>query len=509
MASSRRPIATVLLFTVLLALIALSWPGPLRASSMTLPRVDHTATLLADGRVLVAGGNTATAAELYDPAGDSWSLTGALAYPRFRAAAVRLADGRVLVVGGAPGAPRSAEIYDPTTGRWRQTAPMSVDRRSPAAALLTDGRVLVVGGASSATSEIYDPAADSWAPAANNPGGPRDNGPAAATLGDGRVIVVGGSFAFTSSLELYTPATDSWAFIRLEQPLLTPSLVILPDGRALITGGWSEPYGLLFDPVTGAVTATARPPVALFGQATTLLGDGRALVLGGTAGNVSQRPLIFDPDTGRWLFARALITPRFSLTATRLSDGRALIAGGRLQNGAAIAGAELYDPAGAALDQLRFLPLAAQRLPQTLVPTPHQPLPTQAPRPTPSITLGPGQGTVRIVDIVLRDPVFPQDSEEYVLINNRDGGRVELGGWRLINASRPDGTRGPVPPFVFPSFVIDRDITIAVFSQAGEDDLEIGDFYWDQPADIWRVGDRAELRDAAGNLVQTFVVPQQ
>jgi hypothetical protein len=110
--------------------------------------------------------------------------------------------------------------------------------------------------------------------------------------------------------------------------------------------------------------------------------------------------------------------------------------------------------------------------------------------------------TVKVDDIVLRDPAFPDVSEEYVQIRNETENLVPLGGWRLINASRPE-----VPAFVFPTFSLAAGLTITVFSAIGDD--ELGDFYWDQVSDLWRVGDRAELRDPQGRLISFFIVENQ
>lgn len=80
-----------------------------------------------------------------------------------------------------------------------------------------------------------------------------------------------------------------------------------------------------------------------------------------------------------------------------------------------------------------------------------------------------------------------------------------MAGWRLTNATRG----GQVPPFIFPTYTIGPDETIAVFSQVDDDDLEAGDFFWDQTGEVWCVGDRAELRDAQGTLVDSLIVPNQ
>jgi N-acetylneuraminic acid mutarotase len=133
-----------------------------RTGSMAFPRAGHTATLLTDGRLLVAGGDAVTdggpTAELYDPATGRWTATGSMADPRRDHAATLLPDGRVLVTGGFAGSgytvdqpcagphePCSAEVYDPATGRWTATGSMHADRVGHTATLLPDGTVLVVG----------------------------------------------------------------------------------------------------------------------------------------------------------------------------------------------------------------------------------------------------------------------------------------------------------------------------------------------------------------------------
>ena len=147
---------------------------------MTEERAGQTATLLPDGKVLVAGGEAArdidgdwttpSSSELYDPATGTWSASGDMTVARPRGhTATLLADGRVLVVGGAAiNEPiPSAELYAPGTGTWTATAPMvEVHGRGHTATLLPDGRVLVVGGDQAGTkqagAELYDPATGSW-----------------------------------------------------------------------------------------------------------------------------------------------------------------------------------------------------------------------------------------------------------------------------------------------------------------------------------------------------------
>jgi len=256
------------------------------AAPMATPRSGHTATLLRDGTVLVVGGSTRTgyqaggttrAAERYDPRTDRWSPAGQLITGREGHTATPLADGRVLIVGGRPdilayGAP--AELYDPATNRWTATGPMVAPRGGEhRATRLADGSVLVTGGYTSrpdassavspqATAERYDPAADRWAAVA--PMSSPRNAHSATLLPDGTVLVAGGYANFPSSApsppplastERYDPLLGAWL---ADAPLTTPrtghGAVPLPDGRVLVVGGTDAPSAELYrpDPATFA-----------------------------------------------------------------------------------------------------------------------------------------------------------------------------------------------------------------------------------------------------------------
>src|SRR5205814_1768444 len=121
--------------------------------SMATARYYHTATLLNDGHVLVAGGyddsmGYLTSSELYDHGSASWSPTGSMNHGREHETATLLQDGRVLVAGGFDGGHRlaSAELYDPAAGTWSWTGRMLQARSRGTATLLPDGRVLLAGG---------------------------------------------------------------------------------------------------------------------------------------------------------------------------------------------------------------------------------------------------------------------------------------------------------------------------------------------------------------------------
>jgi hypothetical protein len=201
-----------------------------RASApMKSGRYAHSATIMADGTLLVVGGLVGGASpsnpaqrlasvERYDPVADTWQEVEPLSKPRGTHRAVLLADGSVLVIGGdAEGF--SAERYDPEAEGWYQAGTPNRARVGFTATLLHDGRVLVVGGASEA--EIYDPVANTWALI---PGPQLERSLHTATLlPSGEVLITGGSTAGgppgppTNSTERYNPATNTW---RADSPLI-------------------------------------------------------------------------------------------------------------------------------------------------------------------------------------------------------------------------------------------------------------------------------------------------
>src|SRR5262249_34043037 len=156
--------------------------------------------------VLVAGGDTGSnvalsTAELYNPSTGTWSSTGAMATARESHTATLLPNGKVIVAGGFNPDPfftifASAEIYDPSTGSWSSTGAMGIQRFSFAAVLLSSGRVLVEGGFPDVTgtrlasAELYDPVAGTWSPTASLAIG-RDFH-TATKLANGQVLVAGG-----------------------------------------------------------------------------------------------------------------------------------------------------------------------------------------------------------------------------------------------------------------------------------------------------------------------------
>ncbi len=340
--------------------------------TMTEARTWHSATLLPDGTVLVAGGgetDPSTSAELYDPRTGSWTATGSMGLARTDHTATLLPDGMVLVAGGGDGTGQggtraSAELYDPSTGSWTATGSMGEARGNHTATLLSDGRVLVVGGFALASAELYDPRARTWAQTGAMH---QDRGYHTATLlPDGKVLVVGGFSGVdnpqaTASAELFDPDTGIWtstADMGLARAGHTATL--LPDGRVLVVGGSSGGGSFqqtasaeLYDPRTASWVATGSMSVIRVYAAATLLPDGMVLVAGGysrTDGRAPVSPVLpaelYDPSSGSWRATQRMTEARTFPTATLLETGSVLVAGGRTKPliGSALASSELYDP---------------------------------------------------------------------------------------------------------------------------------------------------------------------
>jgi len=222
--------------------------------SLSVARRRHTATQLADGRVLVAGGYYAVgddvitaSAEIYDPASGTWRTTGSLNTPRQAHSATLLADGRVLVIGGYYGGLlASAEIYDPVSETWSNApAPLSCHGAHHTSTSLLDGRALLVGGWCGDfrdEAEIFDPISETWTATAHLPEVREAH--SATLLFDGRVLVVGGDDGapsrYTSAL-IYDPADDTWTVAdSLNIGRRSHTTTLLSNGSVIAVAGMDD-----------------------------------------------------------------------------------------------------------------------------------------------------------------------------------------------------------------------------------------------------------------------------
>jgi hypothetical protein len=340
--------------------------------NMTTARSFHTATLLPDGEVLIAGGTQTTAssttasAELYDPASRTFRLTGDMTTHRRGHTSTLLPDGRVLIAGGylvAGPALASAELYDPSTGTFTATGDMVTARGGHAAILLPNGKVLIVGGYGTASypniaaAELYDPASRKFTAAGAYVGrGGCDFCAPAILLADGTVLFPGQYPA-----QLYDPVTDT--FSPSGMTISDPSAAtLLTNGKVLFAGGESPgrlSSAELYDPETHTFASTGSMAWRRVWHTLTLLPNGMALAAGGEtdtctgnscwfAGSVASAEL-YDPSARVFLATGDMAADRELHTATLLKDGRVLLTGGVSYGGIGIfrgslASAELYTP---------------------------------------------------------------------------------------------------------------------------------------------------------------------
>lgn len=297
---------------------------------------DHSATPLADGRVLLVGGlgpgefsdKAVPTAELFDPRTARWTKTGPMATPaRQYHSATRLPDGRVLVAGGVIGGQfvTETEVFDPAGGTWKAAGAMHKGRIGHTATLLADGRVLVAGGV---------------------------------VAGDGMPA------AFTPSAEVFDPAAGTWTEVNpMPVPRAEHTSTLMGNGTVLVAGGHDGPQApalrdaLVFDPKAGAWATVPRlMATGRAGHTATLLGDGTVFLVGGSeernhggGGQPLRSTEVYDPADGTWQPGPALASARLGHAATDLTGGKVLVVGGLAARKEGVpqpvSTAEVYDPA--------------------------------------------------------------------------------------------------------------------------------------------------------------------
>jgi hypothetical protein len=326
------------------------------------PRFDHTATLLPDGKVLIAAGLARNgvidvSAEVYDPHTRQFISAGKMQAPRgWGVTATSLPDGKVLLAGGASASYcgvscylANAELYDPLSGTFSLAGDMTGPRAGASSILLRNGNVLIVGGNEEsgsekvATAELYHPSTRKFSVTGSmHSGGPT----VLLLLKSGKVLAVSDAGG-----EIYDPETGRFSvaghssFTREKF-----GVALLPDGRSLIAGGQNR--GALrpgsaateiYDPSTGAMTPGPQMSFTRFKlrKAVVPLGEGRILFAGG-----AEQPEIYDEASNSFhTVTGSRLDCFYYSTATRLSDGEVLIVGGYARpGGAAVNHAWLYQP---------------------------------------------------------------------------------------------------------------------------------------------------------------------
>lgn len=307
-------------------------------------RASHTATLLPDGKVLIAGGfkkgpdgrqiyfNTV---ELYDPQTKTFTPTGSMNVGRCGHTATLLHNGKVLIAGGGNDSPLAvAEMYDPSTGTFSVLASMTVARQNHSATLLQDGNVLVAGGCSDLRAELFNAVTEKFEITGNLK---RTRVAHTATLlPDGKILLAGGMLpdhTVLADAEFYDPQTRQFISTgAMTSARVKHAAIVIPGGNVLIAGGssdegWRRQYksAEVYDVKTStfSLIEEMKGERFKFPQTLVMLKDGRIAVCGG-----NKQLEIFDPITHSFNTVAQFDEAHYFATATLLSDGSILILGG-------------------------------------------------------------------------------------------------------------------------------------------------------------------------------------
>ncbi|WP_373497512.1 IPT/TIG domain-containing protein [Aquiflexum sp.] len=356
-----------------------------RTGGLNEKRHGHTATLLTDGRVLVAGGRNTNdflnSVEIFNPETNTWAHSGYLHLERAQHSACLLADGKILFIGGfSPiGVLNQCEIYDPETGISNLIEPMNSPRALHSSVQLDEQRIMVISGTDGvnnlnlgrplflSSSEILNLNNNSWASVKSIEGTlmptttlyshARYN--SSIKLPDGKIFFagyLGGFGGIESYCRIYDPSIDTWipASKFTYVGVSTLDLTLLPNGEVLMVKDLQFGQFDLYKPQEDIWVKLGNNVLFIPQQtSTTKLDNGHILFAGGNSGglfNINDAwprhySSIFDPNTGDQNIEIGNIIDRCWHTATKLNNGTVLITGGLGNSRISIASSEIFVPA--------------------------------------------------------------------------------------------------------------------------------------------------------------------
>ncbi len=336
--------------------------------SLTTARSDHTAVRLPDGRVLVAGGTDGTtvlkSVEVFDPSSEKWVSATDMKTARRGHTMTLLQDNKVLVTGGFDdkAALATAEVYDPSSNTWTATIkPMALSHRFHTATLLPDGNVLIAGGAAGPAitadpkvTEIYTPSTGLFTPGPSLP--EARQGHTATLMKDNKVLFIGNSGDNSAAGRVLTynssaPASSTWASTPSASHVRyghTATVLDVAQSKVMIIGGGVSPATAEIYNLDSNTWTTAAPmSTARSLHTSTLLLDGRVLVVGGYDGKQTLTSIeTYNPADNTWVtYAKVLKSARAMHTSTRMNSGDVLIDGSYFQSsGTILKNTEIWRP---------------------------------------------------------------------------------------------------------------------------------------------------------------------
>ncbi len=328
--------------------------------NMNASRAAHTATMLPNGKVLIAGGLPGQASvEIYDPIANSFLFAPNMQEARHSHTAILLPESKVLIAGGFNQRGdylASAELYDPATQKFQPAGRMREARSGHVAVLLDNGKVLLAGGVGTgwtflASAELYDPQTGEFQSTGSMTTARESH--SVTRLQDGRALITGGhkgrraAITIYASTEIYDPVTGQFALSgNMTVKRHKHDAASLPGGKVLVCGGSDErddegayTSAELYDPITGAFTATNPMNTSHYKHQGTsvLLTNGLVLISGG-----ANTPEVYDPATQAFNLVEGSISTGLFTATVALPEGKAVITGGYGRNVSVSAQAWLY-----------------------------------------------------------------------------------------------------------------------------------------------------------------------
>lgn len=345
------------------------------ATDLNQPRFAYGTTKLQDGRILVMGGWDGTAAmassEVFSENTGSFTVSGSLNYARSHPTSVLLADGRVLIAGGTTQEGSStliqanlvapAEIYNPATGVFTVAASMNVPRYLPTAILMPNGKVLFVGGYIAGSyylhnaAEVYDPATNTFTNVGNTNSG--RYGSVASLLPSGKVLLTGGYYSgWQNSAEIFDPATAVFTSTgSMLYNRISHTADLLSNGKVYILGGYDGNNQLAsaqsceyYTENTGVFSSCGTLLNPRYGFSSVVLPNGLIMISGGYDATPLSAQVkavdLFDPNSNTFTADGMSSYPHAENNAFLLPSGHAFLMGGSAGFGPTVSRPEIFIP---------------------------------------------------------------------------------------------------------------------------------------------------------------------